>query len=140
MNRNGPFICDKCGKKLSSRDSFQFHNSSRHSRIKRVYSCDLCPRSCGYKCSLKQHIERDHLKLLPFECKDCNFRCFQEGRLKKHVLCHGPKIKCKLCDMLVSNMRTHLQTHDKANCRICKKAVMRNFLKKHIQKQHKSHK
>lgn len=70
--------------------------------------CDLCPRSFKEKCILTIHMERDHLKLRPLECKICDYKCYQGQTLKTHMLQHGMKTVCKICHKLVTNMKRYL--------------------------------
>lgn len=107
LSRSGPFICDKCGAILGSRDSFHMHNAIRHRNASMF--CDLCPESFTQKCKLKTHMEKDHLKL---------------------------KTKCNVCHKFVSNMNAHLKHHVKAKCPICSAIITRPNLTTHI-KRHK---
>lgn len=136
MNREGPFICDKCGSTLSSRTSFNVHMRYNHS-IATMF-CDLCPQSFFRKGLLIQHIERDHLKLRPFECQLCDYKSFGKNGLQLHMFQHSLKTECKICHKLVAKISVHLRIHLKANCPICNKMFSKDNLAIHIRRMHKS--
>lgn len=133
LNRSGPFICDICGTKLSSRLSFMLHNRNLHQNTNAYAFCDSCPRSFKRKHILLAHIRKDHLKLSRFECKLCDYKSFYSGGLKSHMLQHSSKIECKLCHKFVANMKSHLRSHKKVECPICKKLLLKMNLRKHMQ-------
>lgn len=134
LNRSGPFICDKCGSKHWSRKAIHFHNYKHYREA--TWFCDLCPRSFILKRILIEHIEKDHLKLRPFRCKDCEYKSFHKISLENHMKQHDSKSECKVCHKFVKNMQKHLQGHVKVKCRICSKIVSKPKISVH----HKIHK
>lgn len=58
LHIQGPFICDKCGSKLSSRGSLSNHNSAYH-RTPTMF-CDWCPRLFNHKYRLVEHMGKNH--------------------------------------------------------------------------------
>lgn len=130
LNRTGPFICDKCGSRFSKRTSFSSHQRKQHGRFS-VF-CDLCSRSFVSKFFLTIHMNRDHLKLRPFECNVCLYKSLIKVNLKIHMLTHGPKSECKICHKLVANMNSHLRNHVKVQCSICRKFIVKATLGRHM--------
>lgn len=92
LNRSGPLICDRCGSKHPSRKAFRLHYKFNHRDAS--FFCDLCPQSCIQKQALMKHIEGVHLKLQPFQCKDCKFKTSYKNNFKSHIRQHGPKTEC----------------------------------------------
>lgn len=134
INKKGPFICDKCGAKCSSRPTFTAHSDKYHRGVQ-VF-CDLCPQSFRQKWLVERHIKQHHLK--PLECKVCGFRCGVKSAFKKHMIRHASKTKCKVCHKLVTNLRNHMRVHDQIQkkCRICGNSYCLKYLPKHITLMH----
>lgn len=130
LNRSGSFICDNCGFRFTNRKSFRNHHWQYH-RSFSVF-CDLCPQSFTIKSSLAIHLKQVHLKLRPYECKICLHKFSSKQSLKTHLLIHGPKIECKICHKLVSNMYHHLKAHEKVKCSVCSKIYSKHNLSSHI--------
>lgn len=81
----------------------------------KVFTCQTCNRSFGYKHVLQNH-ERTHTGEKPFECKVCNKRFTRDHHLKTHMRLHtGEKpYSCTHCDrqfVQVANLRRHLRVH-----------------------------
>lgn len=134
LSQKGPFICDLCGLKPSTRASLQSH-MYKHKNIARLL-CDMCPKSFDLKHILLNHLIRDHLKLFPFECKICDYKTSTRQALKSHMRQHGPKTKCNDCNKMVLNLNHHLRTHAKATCHICGKEVSKSGLRMHMTRMH----
>lgn len=98
---------------------------------------DLCPRSFDQKNVIVHHIEKEHLKLRPFECKVCGLDFFVKNNLKAHMKRHGSKTKCKVCRKFVTNMNGHLKYHIIVKCTVCGKLYSKGSLNQHIKTQHK---
>lgn len=132
LTRNGPFICDRCGSKLPTRQSFNAHFRLIHHKVDVRY-CDLCPQSFGQKYFLNCHMERVHLKLCPFKCSFCKYKGPSNECLKQHMLRHGPKTECKVCHKLVTNIKNHLRIHfPTVKCPKCMIIVSQKFFSTHI--------
>jgi hypothetical protein len=89
-------------------------NGSANGREK-VFTCNVCNRSFGYKHVLQNH-ERTHTGEKPFECKECHKRFTRDHHLKTHMRLHtGEKpYSCTHCDrqfVQVANLRRHLRVH-----------------------------
>lgn len=132
LNENGPFICDHCGLRSSSRHSFLAHTIYCYRRDKIRYHCDLCPRSFYQKRNLIVHMKTIHLNILLFECKVCGHKSSRRTDLTKHMLQHEPKTECQVCHKLVTDIKTHLTFHVKVQCMTCNKFLSRNHISKHI--------
>lgn len=104
-----------------------FYNQHR-----RRFSCDFCLKFFGTKFSLKNHIERRHLKLRPFECKTCSFRFLSQNELIAHMLIHGSKTECPICHKSVLLLKSHLRNHGNTKCPICDKKTSRDKLIMHV--------
>ena len=121
LNHEGPFICDFCGKIYLSRDPLRIHLKTFHTKAQ-VY-CDLCPNSYHLKYNLRIHLQKTHLKNF-YVCDVCGFNSFRKFPLKLHIKIHQPKVKCPICDKLVTDIKTHkLRVHPAKNklyiCDVC---------------------
>ena len=90
-------------------------NPSPYKGKDKVFTCQTCNRSFGYKHVLQNH-ERTHTGEKPFECKVCNKRFTRGHHLKTHMRLHtGEKpYSCTYCDrrfVQVANLRRHLRAH-----------------------------
>ena len=63
-----------------------FRNGNSNGREK-VFTCNVCNRSFGYKHVLQNH-ERTHTGEKPFECKECHKRFTRDHHLKTHMRLH----------------------------------------------------
>lgn len=133
LNRNGPFICDRCEATFTNRLSFLRHFGDSHRRRKAVTTmfCDLCPRTFRLKSVLLHHIRRDHHKLRPFKCGVCGHKSSTKSNFEIHMMQHAPKKKCKICEKFVKNMNTHLLTHIKVKCKICDEMIPKRSFSVH---------
>lgn len=138
LNKNGPFICDKCGSKSLHRSSFISH-LQKH-RKESSFFCDFCPRSFSLKNSLILHLKRCHLKLRPFDCELCGRKFSSRSDLKTHMLQHGRKTECKICHKFVTNIKKHMRCHIKTKCRICSKIYTQVGLNWHMKTHKNPHK
>ena len=90
-------------------------NGSSTNGREKVFTCNICNRSFGYKHVLQNH-ERTHTGEKPFECKECHKRFTRDHHLKTHMRLHtGEKpYNCTHCDrqfVQVANLRRHLRVH-----------------------------
>ncbi|KAM8703767.1 hypothetical protein ACLKA7_008404 [Drosophila subpalustris] len=134
------FVCDECGKKLSSISNFREHKL-RHAGIKsficklclkgfithkeltrhtrrhtgeRPYACSYCTSRFSDHGSFRQH-ERRHTNSRPFVCIVCGKRFFSSNCLSKHRLRHQllPRTHhCTICDIWFQRP-DHLTAHMK---------------------------
>lgn len=127
------YICDKCGSELPNRRCIRDHFKKFHQFIKKY--CDLCPQSFNQKCYLAYHIETKHLNL-SHDCNICGYKSFYKSSFRQHMLLHGQKTECKICHKLVTNVKSHLRSHVKANCPICGKTMSEGSLLGHKKRRH----
>ncbi|XP_044011253.1 zinc finger protein 2 homolog isoform X2 [Aphidius gifuensis] len=132
------FECDKCGKKLSSKNSLKYHIRSVHT-TERPHICQYCDDSFVSKYSKLIH-ERVHTGERPYACNNCDMRYRSSSNLSQHMKLHlneRPHI-CQYCSKnftrkcaLIDHERTHtgIKPH---LCLICgKKFSQKNDLTKH---------
>lgn len=92
-----------------STPSYKLHSGNGHKigaytlkaeqrKLERMFTCDICDRSFGYKHVLQKH-QRIHSGEKPFECKECSKRFTQEHHLKTHMRTHTGErpYACDLC-------------------------------------------
>ncbi|KAG5666774.1 hypothetical protein PVAND_014784 [Polypedilum vanderplanki] len=115
-------------------------NSKETTKQDKIFTCQICNRSFGYKHVLQNH-ERTHTGEKPFECSECHKRFTRDHHLKTHMRLHtGEKpYSCSHCDrqfVQVANLRRHLRVHTGErpyNCDICESRFSdSNQLKAHI--------
>ena len=71
-------------------------NGSGANGREKVFTCNICNRSFGFKHVLKNH-KRTHTAEKPFECKKCHKRFTGDHHLKTHMRLHS--------------LRQHLRVH-----------------------------
>ncbi|CAH1734170.1 unnamed protein product [Chironomus riparius] len=115
-------------------------NSKETTKQEKVFTCQICNRSFGYKHVLQNH-ERTHTGEKPFECSECHKRFTRDHHLKTHMRLHtGEKpYSCSHCDrqfVQVANLRRHLRVHTGERpytCEVCEaKFSDSNQLKAHV--------
>ncbi|XP_015834157.1 zinc finger protein 260 isoform X35 [Tribolium castaneum] len=91
------YICDVCGKSMSSMQSLKEHRTIHTGEKKFV--CETCAKAFSTKALLKTHI-RVHTKEKPFKCTECERAFSQRSALVVHLRYHTGErpYKCNLCD------------------------------------------
>ncbi|VDN97593.1 unnamed protein product [Rodentolepis nana] len=98
----------------------------------RRFTCDVCNKTCKYKCSLDAHKLR-HSDKKPFECEACGNQFYTKFELNSHKRVHGDErpYKCRKCETAFknrSNLTRHMLSHSEERphkCEVCKKAFKR---------------
>ena len=71
LNGNGQFICEKCNKVFTYKQSLQLHIRSAHEGAS--YSCSHCDYKANTNGNLKQHIESVH-NGVRYPCNWCDYK------------------------------------------------------------------
>lgn len=86
-------------------------NQKPMKKIVKIF-CSQCPRYFHSQQNLDQHINRDHLNLRSYECKQCDYKTSQLSSLQGHVnRLHGAeadkKEQCQKCGLFVKDLKNH---------------------------------
>ena len=87
----------------------------KKSPVEKIYPCDVCGNSFGYKHVLQNHM-LIHTGKKPFGCESCGKRFTRDHHLKTHMRLHtGEKpYECETCKkrfVQVANLRSHLRVY-----------------------------
>nr|XP_015834154.1 PREDICTED: zinc finger protein 35 isoform X37 [Tribolium castaneum] len=95
-DEGGTYVCDVCGKRVTSIGSLNNHKRI-HSGEKN-FVCEECGKGFTTKPSLKIHL-RVHTKEKPFKCIECDKGFSQKSSLNVHMRYHTGErpYKCDLC-------------------------------------------
>ncbi|XP_018014514.1 transcriptional repressor CTCFL [Hyalella azteca] len=106
-----PYECDICHARFTQSNSLKAHKLI-HTGSKPVYTCELCPTTCGRKTDLRIHIQKLHTSDKPIKCKKCTKIFPDRYTFKLHNKTHdGEKcFKCDLCPYASTSSR-HLDSH-----------------------------
>lgn len=118
QEQRGQYICNKCGKILTTSKGFIIHKQG-HLKQK-PYPCNQCPRQFVQKTHLINHTKR-HLEERPYPCSICDKKFYTKGNLYSHKKVHEKKWPEKI--------------HECTTCR--KKFTTKSYLtfhKKHCEK------
>lgn len=92
--------CEICGSTFKRKDHLREHVLVKHSSGKLPYPCKLCEKTFIRPGQREIHMNRDHLNVKPYYCKDCNKKFFAEQSLRKHVkskVCQPDRVKGLKC-------------------------------------------
>lgn len=101
--------CEICGSTFKRKDHLREHALVKHSSEKLPYPCKLCEKTFIRPGQREIHMNRDHLNVKPYCCKDCNKKFFAEQSLRKHVkskVCQPDRVKrlkCIKCEKTFEN-------------------------------------
>ncbi|KAB7503872.1 Transcriptional repressor CTCFL [Armadillidium nasatum] len=151
-----PYKCSVCERGFKTLASLQNHVNT-HTGIKPhrckscestfttsgnkpIYTCELCPTTCGRKTDLRIHIQKLHTSDKPLTCKKCGKAFPDRYTFKQHNKSHeGEKcFKCDLCPYASATLR-HLESHMLVHteqkpfkCKACDQAFrQKQLLKRH---------
>ncbi|XP_063220785.1 putative zinc finger protein 840 [Bacillus rossius redtenbacheri] len=109
----------------------------------KALKCNFCKKSFKNLSQLSRHKAtlhgKDHLKKKAFTCKKCSKVFTTQHRFSVHLMEHGLKFKCGMCDMRFKHPKElfyHKSTHvdDVIQCNICKEVFGSKLkLAKHLE-------
>lgn len=132
------YICDVCGKSISSK-----HSIENHLKIHFVpphLFCDICPRGFRTMNRVRTHVNT-HLRKKPYACKKCDYHTSFRFALVEHSITHREKTKCSLCGKMVTVLKTHMKRlhsvrHRQVQCETCGKSMIKDKLARHVNMVH----
>ncbi|XP_017293095.1 zinc finger protein 768-like [Kryptolebias marmoratus] len=120
------------------RPKLKRHTDTR--TAKKVFSCQTCGKSYGYRKTLKIHI-RTHTGERPYRCQTCGKKFGDRKTLKSHMRTHTGErpYPCEICGKHFSqrgNLITHMRAHAGEKpfcCQTCEKSfITKPVLIKHM--------
>lgn len=110
-------------------------------------TCEICERKFVNGKTLSKHVKSVHLKIKPFICSVCGFKCSRKSVLEIHVRQHkGEKpLACNICPFKTrdqSSLKQHKRRHQSENnknykCVACEyTSIQTSNLKTHIRIKH----
>lgn len=128
------FVCDACGKRLKTIDTFQQHVLKAHQHPSKLkYICGHCNKRFAFKSQLSahfiRHTDKEHMSCGTCGKKFCNKYSLERHRVKVHAKLG--RIRCDLCLNTFTNLfvlkRHKKRVHDGATamfedfeCFVCK--------------------
>ena len=143
--KEASFVCDECGNKFKAKGLLASHIEIVHKGIRHHCTYKSCNFVCVSKGYLVQHIKTVH-EGLRLKCDQCDYEAKCKQRLKEHDEKIHKELKpynCKECNMTFSgkaNMLRHFTAiHEKLRyqCSECDQTVTQyGDLKRHFKKLH----
>ncbi|KAL3271238.1 hypothetical protein HHI36_021732 [Cryptolaemus montrouzieri] len=139
----GPFICEFCGKVISSKVLFTRH-CSKH-KLRDGFQCEICSKVLPEWDSYKNHCKLLHGGLPKrFECPSCNKKYRTRKLLESHIQIHkieDSKYSCLICREAFESkvdFEKHRIVHrpQKGFCKICGLGFFKNDLRRHMMLKH----
>lgn len=142
---NIKFKCDQCSYNTISKVRLLRH---KRLHVKKL-SCESCEKKFSYPCDLKNHqMTHRHgiyknLSNVSYHCAECGKMFATIKSLKQHsqLVHENLKAQCDYCLKLFKNkhyLHTHISTHLKLPCKVCKRLFSKHFLPKHIKEHFES--
>lgn len=77
-------------------------------------TCEICERKFVNGKTLSKHVKSVHLKIKPFICNVCGFKCSRKSVLEVHSRQHKKEkpLECNICQFKTRD-QSSLQTHKK---------------------------
>ena len=134
------YHCDKCGKKVVSRNSLRLHMKNVHEVV--PATCPICGITFESSNRMQYHKKKEHNSL---HCEHCDYTCEAKGKLKMHMAKHfAPKFKCNYCEKMLKS-KTSLEAHEREHtgerpfqCKTCGKGFKSDSaLRTHTKHVHK---
>uniref|UniRef100_A0A182RMN6 C2H2-type domain-containing protein n=1 Tax=Anopheles funestus TaxID=62324 RepID=A0A182RMN6_ANOFN len=161
LNQKSDVPCRVCGKKFVNTSQRSVHEALHQKKdmhededeleVKekpRWYAerrCNICKHMFSNSKILSKHIKTVHLKIKPFVCNVCGYKCARKATLNIHIRQHSglKPLTCKNCTFRTADpsaLSYHERRHrnEKAyQCKTCGiRLVQPSTLRSHIQTQH----
>ena len=150
-NRDGRFICEKCNKSFSQKDSLEKHIEVKHDG--KTYRCKHCAKKFSSYTGFRKHLRKFHDPIVvaadkTFKCKHCKTEFESKKSRAKHLTsCEKYNklgFKCDLCYQRFSiekNLTLHVmaihQNLKAYKCELCDYASkFKGSVKEHVRKAH----
>ena len=150
-NRDGRFICEKCNKSFSQKDSLEKHIEVKHDG--KTYRCKHCAKKFSSYTGFRKHLRKFHDPIVvaadkTFKCKHCKTEFESKKSRAKHLTsCEKYNklgFKCDLCYQRFSiekNLTLHVmaihQNLKAYKCELCDYASkFKGSVKEHVRKVH----
>ncbi|XP_048488140.1 zinc finger protein 37 [Plutella xylostella] len=122
---NKPYCCEECGKRFSSKYTYQAHLKTHMDRP-RPFKCKQCSKAFFTQQNLAQH-EKTHWGVKDFICKVCGKAFGTQHNLEVHGVVHSglKPFACGVCGKAFARkaeIRDHIRTHTGERpfaCNIC---------------------
>uniref|UniRef100_A0A182PB76 C2H2-type domain-containing protein n=1 Tax=Anopheles epiroticus TaxID=199890 RepID=A0A182PB76_9DIPT len=162
LNDAQDVACRVCGKKFVNTSQRSVHEALH--RAKEPYAeedelldavekprwyaerrCNICKHMFSNSKILSKHIKTVHLKIKPFVCNVCGYKCARKATLNIHIRQHSglKPLACKSCPFRTADpsaLSYHERRHQNNKAYQCKTCGLRlvqpNALRGHIQSQH----
>lgn len=131
-------ICEICDRKFVNGKTLSKHVKSVHLKIK-PFICNVC----GFKCSRKSVLEvhsRQHKKEKPLQCNVCQFKTRDQSSLETHKKRHVSHVRYLLSPICFNFKKKSLQATQNHKCFVCEyTTIQTSNLKTHIRTKHPEH-
>uniref|UniRef100_A0A182MFG6 C2H2-type domain-containing protein n=1 Tax=Anopheles culicifacies TaxID=139723 RepID=A0A182MFG6_9DIPT len=159
LNQAVDISCRICGKKFVNTSQRSVHEALHRKEETYEYEdeleekprwyakrrCNICKHMFSNSKILSKHIKTVHLKIKPFVCNVCGYKCARKATLNIHIRQHSglKPLACKSCTFRTADpsaLSYHERRHRNERAYQCKtcgiKVVQPSALRCHIQSQH----